>query len=72
MATLLISLNLWGLKFFALTDYFRLGGYQNGHRYVKIQDSNETVRSPAYRKLIRTIQLICSEHDAGMHGIHIT
>ena len=35
MATLLINLNLWGSKFFSLTKYFRLGGYQNSHRYVK-------------------------------------
>ena len=45
MATSLINLNLWGSKFFSLTKYFRLGGYQNGHRYVKfgIQMKEQTV-----------------------------
>ena len=45
MATSLINLNLWGSKFFSLTDYFRLGGYQNGDRYTRfrIQTKEQTL-----------------------------
>ena len=35
MATSLININLWGSKSVSLTDYFRLGGYQNARRGQK-------------------------------------
>ena len=45
MATSFINLNLVGVKVFSLTDYFRLGGYQNGHRYTRfrIQTKEQTL-----------------------------